>query len=249
MYSYKLLKNLFAQLLALHPKLQSVSNDVLPPIADSQNYNQRKKRHHMHLVKHLGVSQTIQFDSSPDKRIAELATFLACKEEKAAQTFEILKQIYEINSNGSWYIGPVQSEDNIILDASVSFPTKHSKDYITSLLVELTEILPVISEIKIDRYIEHTRNGSRRTKAMIRFMANEEMEVAAMDVQMMNLQLRHAVLPENNIYSSLNTSRERAYQKQLDIHPEDWTMLLHTLMLFTSTLPLKQIVLKTALAA
>lgn len=249
MYSYKTLQTLFAELQAKHPKLQSISNDVLPPIPNSEHYYQRKERHHMQLVKHLGISQTIQFDSYPAKRITEIATYLNCNVAEAESTFEILKKIYAINPHGSWYIGKVESEETYVLDVNISFATKHAKDYIHNLLDELIEILPNISIIKVDRFIEHMRNGSRRSKGMIRFMASEDKEVAAMDVQMMNLQLRHTVLPEDNIYCALNTAREYAIQKQLGIHPEDWPMLLHTLMLFTSTLPLKEIVLKPALAA
>lgn len=244
MYSYAKLQKLFDQLKQAHPELLSIHNDVLPPIvAKGTEKRQRSERHQVQLTKQKGGTQNIQLDYDRDKRIKEIATFFKCSPETAVTTYGILRSIYGLNPCGAWYIGEQPNPGDGLLDQDAEIVTPHARDYVHDLYDEMASLLPSVVSIKVIRYTEHQRNGSKRVKAMLRFMAGKDVEIAAMDVQIMNLHLRHCILPENTVYAGLNDHREALLQKQLGIQKHDWPVILHTLLLFSSTLPLSEIVI------
>lgn len=244
MYSYSQLQSLLNKLSAAHPHVLAIQNDILPAIPDSRLSYQRRTRRQMQITKHPGGTQNILFDSDPAKRINELSTFLKCSKENAAETYKLLQAIYKINPSGAWFVGQAPNTNDHRLDHTAAFTTEHSRAYVKDLLEELSDLLPSITSIKVIRYTEHHRNGSKRTKSMLRFLSGPDTEIAAIDVQIMNLHLRHTISPEDTVYSGLNNHREALLQSQLDVDPQDWPLVLHTLLLFSSTLPLSEVVLR-----
>lgn len=240
MYALSKIDDLIQRLGVLCPSMSTLTNDILPAKKSGRVADYPTFLANIHKASKKPITVQLH-DGSP--ATARIQQFFNLDTQSALEVFDIITQISALNPVGAWHIQKNHSQA-CVLDKNSSKCSRAAREYILDLHAELSEILHEVQTIKVVRLTENLSGSHKRTRSMLRFHSKDQMEIAAIDAQILNLHLRLACYPEKNEYYAINMARDEYFRNQLSVSENEWPLVLHTLLLFSTTLPVTEIRLR-----
>jgi hypothetical protein len=222
------------------PNAGSVHTDLRGNLTDGAVNTTTVRTRNFHL--------NVQVSQEP-RIMRETVTYLMRKlrldnEDDARELRHACASLHKINPRAAWCLNPVPEPVFEINNTQVAEETAHP--YVERSIHFLRHHLPTTREIRTEVLTRGGGNPKYGPGTWVRFLSDDETEVAALDTASFATHIREVIVPGEHEYRAANLLRLKVWAEQLGTTIMHMPQLLHSLSLCVVALRANRLVLGKA---